>query len=74
MMNGKTWLPIFNGYTVTEGIGDGYCQQVILPCSKVTLVRPHIGPLLLKSCLEMKNFTRIDWPAYFSVLNPVEHE
>ncbi|GFS47143.1 transposable element Tcb2 transposase [Trichonephila clavipes] len=33
----------------------------------------HIGLLLLRSCWESEDITRMNWPAYSPDLNPIEH-
>ncbi|GFX87648.1 transposable element Tcb2 transposase [Trichonephila clavipes] len=66
-------------------IGDRYCEEVLLP--HVRLFRGVIGPdfifmddnvrphltLAVEELLESKDITRMDWLAYSSDLNPIEH-
>ncbi|GFU11332.1 transposable element Tcb2 transposase [Trichonephila clavipes] len=82
MLNGRTELHIFNRGSV---IGDRYCEEVLLP--HVRLFRGAIGPdfifmddnawphqtLVVQELLEIEDITRMDWPAYSSDLNPIEH-
>ncbi|GFV85996.1 transposable element Tcb2 transposase [Trichonephila clavipes] len=82
MLNGRTELHIFDRGSV---IGDRYCEEVLLP--HVHLFRGAIGldfifmddnarphrTLAVEELLESEDITRIDWPAYFPDLNPIEH-
>ncbi|GFY28693.1 transposable element Tcb2 transposase [Trichonephila clavipes] len=82
MLNGRTELHIFDGESV---IGDRYCEEVLHP--HVRLFRGAIGPdfifmddnarphrtLAVEELLESEDITRVDWPAYSSDLNPIEH-
>ncbi|GFY27509.1 transposable element Tcb2 transposase [Trichonephila clavipes] len=82
MLNGRTELHIFDRGSV---IGDRYCEEVLLP--HVRLFRGAIGPdfsfmddnaqpqriLAVEELLESEDITRMDWPAYFPDLNPIEH-
>ncbi|GFX51973.1 transposable element Tc3 transposase [Trichonephila clavipes] len=82
MLNGRTELQIFNRGSV---IGDRYCEEVLL--SHVRLFRGAIGPdfifmdditrphrtLAVEELLESEDITRMDWPAYSTDLNPIEH-
>ncbi|GFW43904.1 transposable element Tcb2 transposase [Trichonephila clavipes] len=82
MLNGGTELHIFDRGSV---IGDRYCEEVLLP--HVRLFRGDVGPdfifmddnarphrtLAVEEPLESEDITRMDWPAYSPVLNPIEH-
>ncbi|GFT18283.1 transposable element Tcb2 transposase [Trichonephila clavipes] len=82
MLNGRTELHIFDRGSV---IGDRYCEEVLLP--HVRLFRGAIGPdfifmddnarphwtLAVEELLESEDITRMDWPACFPELNPIEH-
>ncbi|GFT16605.1 transposable element Tcb2 transposase [Trichonephila clavipes] len=82
MLNGQTELQIFDRGSV---IGDRYCEEVLLP--HVRLFRGAIFPdflfmddnarphrtLAVEELLESEDITRMDWPAYFPDLNPIEH-
>ncbi|GFT58892.1 transposable element Tcb2 transposase [Trichonephila clavipes] len=82
MLNGRTELHIFYRGSVT---GNRYCGEVLLP--HVRLFRGAIGPnflfmddnerphrtLAVDELLESEDITRMDWPAYSTDLNPIEH-
>ncbi|GFV73184.1 transposable element Tcb2 transposase [Trichonephila clavipes] len=82
MLNGRTELHILDRGSVT---GNRYCEEILLPY--VRLFRGAIGPdfifmddiarshrtLAVEELLESEDITRIDWPAYSSDLNPIEH-
>ncbi|GFT67683.1 transposable element Tcb2 transposase [Trichonephila clavipes] len=82
MLNRRTELHIFDRGSVT---GDRYCEEILLP--HVRLFRGAIGPdftfmddnarshrtLAVEELLESEDITRMDWPAYSSDLNPIEH-
>ncbi|KFM62858.1 Transposable element Tc3 transposase, partial [Stegodyphus mimosarum] len=82
MLNGRNELHVFDRGSVT---GDRYCEEVLLPY--VCLFRGAIGPdlifmddnarphrtLSVEELLESENVTRMDWPAYYPDLNPIEH-
>ncbi|GFW98789.1 transposable element Tcb1 transposase [Trichonephila clavipes] len=82
MLKGRTELHIFDRGSV---IGDRYCEKVLL--SHLHLFREAIGPdfifmddnarphrtLAVEELLESEDITRMDWPAYSSDLNPIEH-
>ncbi|GFT00551.1 transposable element Tcb2 transposase [Trichonephila clavipes] len=82
MLNGRTELHIFDRGSVT---GDRYCEEILLP--HVRLFRGAIGPdfifmddnarshrtLAVEELLESEDITRMDWPAYSSDLNSIEH-
>ncbi|GFV75765.1 transposable element Tcb2 transposase [Trichonephila clavipes] len=82
MLNGRTELQIFDRGSV---IGDRYCEEVLL--SHVRLfrgangrhfifmddnARPH-RTLAVEELLESEDITQMEWPAYSSDLNPIEH-
>ncbi|GFT41943.1 transposable element Tcb2 transposase [Trichonephila clavipes] len=82
MLNGRTELHIFDRRYV---IGDRYCEEVLLPHVRqfrgaiVTdfifmdgNARPH-WTLAVEELLESEDITRMDWPAYSSDLNRIEH-
>ncbi|GFY10529.1 transposable element Tcb2 transposase [Trichonephila clavipes] len=82
MLNERTEFHIFDRGSVT---GDRYCEEVLLP--HVRLFRGAIGldfmfmddnarrhrTLAVEELLESEDITRMDWPAYFPDLNPIEH-
>ncbi|GFV51196.1 transposable element Tc1 transposase [Trichonephila clavipes] len=82
MLNGRTELHIFDRVSL---IGDCYCEEVLLP--HVRLFRGVIGPdfifmddnarphqtLVFEELLKSEDITRMDRPAYFPDLNPIEH-
>ncbi|GFS95409.1 transposable element Tcb2 transposase [Trichonephila clavipes] len=82
MLNGRTVLHIFDRGSV---FGDRYCEEVLLP--HVCLFRGAFGQdfifmddnarphwtLAVEELLESEDITRMDWPAYSPVLNPIEH-
>ncbi|GFW09473.1 transposable element Tcb2 transposase [Trichonephila clavipes] len=82
MLNGRTELHIFDRGSV---IGDRYCEEVLLP--HVHLFQGAIGPdfifmddnarphwtLDVEELLESEDITRMDWPAYSTDLNAIEH-
>ncbi|KFM73418.1 hypothetical protein X975_11560, partial [Stegodyphus mimosarum] len=82
MLNGRTELHVFDRGSVTR---DLYCQEVILP--HVHLFRGAIGANVIfmddnarphrnfavQKLLESEAITGMDWPAYSSDLNPIEH-
>ncbi|GFX64240.1 transposable element Tcb2 transposase [Trichonephila clavipes] len=82
MLNGRTELHISDRGSVT---GDRYCEEILLP--HVRLFLGAIGPdfiftddnarshrtLAVEELLESEDITRMDWPAYSSDLNPIEH-
>ncbi|GFX11004.1 transposable element Tc1 transposase [Trichonephila clavipes] len=82
MQNGRTELHLFDRGSVN---GDSYCEEVLL--QHVRLIRGVIGPdfifmddnvrphrtLAVEELLESEGITRLDWPAYSTDLNPIEH-
>ncbi|GFW54390.1 transposable element Tcb2 transposase [Trichonephila clavipes] len=82
MLNGQTELHIFDRGSVT---GDRYCEEILLPHGR--MFRGAIGPdfifmddnarshqtVAVEELLESEDITRMDWPAYSSDLNPIEH-
>ncbi|GFW64317.1 transposable element Tc3 transposase [Trichonephila clavipes] len=81
MLNRRTELHIFYRGSVT---GHHYCEEVLLP--HVRLFQSAIGPdfifmddnaqphrtLAVEELMESEDITRMDWPAYFPDLNPIE--
>ncbi|GFX34114.1 transposable element Tcb2 transposase [Trichonephila clavipes] len=82
MLNRRTELHIFDRGSVT---GDCYYDEVLL--LHVNLFQGAIGPdfifmadnarpyrfLVAEDLMESEDINRMDWPAYFLDLNPIEH-
>ncbi|GFW26864.1 transposable element Tcb2 transposase [Trichonephila clavipes] len=70
MLGSRTDLHIFDAGSVN---GTRYCNEILLPYVRLFRGAPCHCTVAAKQLLESEDIERMDWPARFPDLNPIEH-